>query len=254
VIDGIPPDLIFPLLGFALVVTMVGGLLARFQAENRGARSREELTAYQVALLAGGRRRVAETALAYLTWAGVIDARESTKSLVLKAAPPKDTLLLEVERALVGSIAPSGTQPTMPLASAKEGARQIEASVTGLVIAESKRTALTLLTVLPSFVISAMGVAWGAQRVSAGLTVGFGPLIPVVAVIYGIWSLAVPPFLTSRGRRVLEKARVKYDEHLKVAQFGVTSLPVDQGMYLVALYGRDAMTGGLIPLQNVLRG
>jgi uncharacterized protein (TIGR04222 family) len=252
--DRIPPDAIFLMLGLALLATIVGALLARYRAENRGAGSKEELSAYQVAFLAGGRRRVAETALAYLNWAGVIDARENTKSLVLKAPPAKDVLLLEVEKALVGSIAPSGTPPTMPLASAKEGARQVEASMRGLVIVESRRLALTLLAVLPSGVIAGLGLAWSTRRVGLGLTVGFAPLIPVIAVIFDIWSLAVPPFLTARGRAVLEKTRIKHDEHLKLAQFGVTSLPVDQGMYLVALYGRDAMTGGLIPLQNVLRG
>jgi uncharacterized protein (TIGR04222 family) len=250
----IPPNLLVMVLGVVLGATVLVGLWARWQAENRGRRPASELTAYQVAMLAGGRRRVAETALAYLDWAGVIEAREQTSRLVLKAPPKNGVSLAVVERALVGSISPSGSSPTLPLASAREGAREVAAGMDGLLVPMRTRALLNLITVVPAGVVGVFGLVWALGRASAGLPVGFGPLIPVLAGVYLVWWLSNQPAVTLQGRRALEKVRLLYDDSLAMAEMGVTSLPIEKGLYVVALYGPDAMTGGLSPLRKVIRG
>jgi hypothetical protein len=82
--------------------------------------------------------------------------------------------------------------------------------------------------------------------------VGFLPVVAVVAVIVVLTALPRGVRLTDAGRAVLRAERERFDPDLKIARVGVTSLPIESGLYIVALYGGDAMTGELSPLRRIL--
>jgi hypothetical protein len=58
--------------------------------------------------------------------------------------------------------------------------------------------------------------------------------------------------LTNAGRAALAEEARRVRDDLETAQVGVTSLPIERGLYLVAVFGRSVMTGELAPLRRVL--
>lgn len=207
---------------------------------------------YQVAYLAGGRRRVAETALGYLILLGVVEVREQTRRLVLRTPPRPDDPLQPVELALVNSIPMDGIGPALPLAAARDGARRVEPTMGGLCIPPATAVALRALTATLSLVV-ALGVAvWSVGRLTSGLGMGWAPLLVPLAVGLGVWGGSARPIRTTVGRRLLAEMRRRHDPDLGMAAIGVTSLPAERAMYIVALYGRQMLTGGLLGLRNLL--
>jgi uncharacterized protein (TIGR04222 family) len=237
----------------ALLGLMVLGVaissVANHRAVRTGTRPVERVTFYQLAHLAGGRARVAEVAAAYLVWAGLVEARVNARTLALRAAPAADVELAPVERALIATIPPEGGRVAIPMSAARDAARWVEGNLVGLVVAgrQSWMVALpAIVTAVAAAVISA-GVWLAAET-----AVGFLPVVSVVAVVVILTALPRGVRLTNAGREVLDVERERFDPDLPIAHVGVTSLPIESGLYIVALYGNDAMTGELSPLRRIL--
>lgn len=207
---------------------------------------------YRVAYMVGGRVRVAEVAVAYLAWAGLVEARFNTGVLALRSAPSAEVELTPVERALLAMIPPQGAKPTMAMSAARGAAGWVEAELGGLVVPARRvwiAAAPALLSALISLVVS-VGVLLGV----GGTSWDFLPVVPLVAAIVGLIAFPRGVKLTTAGREVLDAERDRFDPDLRLAQMGVTSLPIESGLYIVALYGRATMTGELAPLARVLAG
>ncbi len=87
---------------------LIGGVVAglwyrRWAVAARPGRHRPEPTAYQLAAMVGGGRRVAEVAAAFLVWNGVFEVRENSQRLVLASPPSPPTEFHPVERAMINA-------------------------------------------------------------------------------------------------------------------------------------------------------
>jgi uncharacterized protein (TIGR04222 family) len=210
-----------------------------------------DLTFYQVAYLAGGARRVAETALSYLIWAGLVDVREGARTVALRGAPSKDAELAPVERALVATIPAHGGSPTYALGAAREAARFVEDGLGGLIVPSKLATLVAVTAVAPSLLAGTIAIAVMVALRSRGAPLGFMPVVPVLGLVVALVISVGRSRLTTSGRAALTHLLDLYDSDLNVAAAGVTSLPIERGLYLVALYGRPAMTGGLSGLRRI---
>ncbi len=251
---GLGPDTVLTWAGLAIVVAMIVFVAPRVFARRATPPYPGDPTFYQAALMAGGRRRVVETALGFLVWSGVIEVRERTASLVLRALPPADAHLEPVERALIGSVRPEGSSLSMPLSAASLAVSELERRMDGLMLPPWLTATVRFVTLLILGVTVVISGWWMEQRLADGLTVGLVPMVVLAGFGAGWWVLVAPPAVTGTGRASLERLRRRYDPDLEIASIGVTSLPVERAMYVVALYGRDALTGGLGSLRRVLVG
>ncbi|GEM_PF-3416637 len=251
---GLGPDTVLAWAGLAIVVAMATFLGARVFALRSSPPFPGEPTFYQAALMAGGRRRVVETALGFLVWAGVLEVRERTGCLVLRALPPPGARLEPVERALVNSVTAEGTPLSMPLAAASLAAAEMERRMEGLMPPPWLTAVVRFTTLVVLGVTVVVAGWWMEQRLAAGLDIGLVPLVALAGFGMGWWVLVAPSPVTGTGRASLERLRRRHDPDLEIASIGVTSLPLERAMYVVALYGRDALTGGLGSLRRVLVG
>ncbi|MDH4116259.1 MAG: TIGR04222 domain-containing membrane protein [Acidimicrobiia bacterium] len=218
---------------------------------SRGSSPPEELEFYQVAYLAGGPSRVAEVALSYLVWAGLVDVRSAAGSLALVSAPNRAVELAPVEKALVATIPPEGRTPGFPLGAAREAAAGVADRLSGLVVPPG----LSLLALAPAVGASiiAAGIATAVMlSVEQGTPTGFLAIVPLVGVIVVLTAVSGRSRLTETGQQALADVRAARADDLALAELGVTSLPIESGLYIVALYGRPAMTGGLLSLRRLL--
>jgi uncharacterized protein (TIGR04222 family) len=223
--------------------------VANLRVARSGSRPAERVTFYQLAHLAGGRARVAEVAVAYLVWAGLVEARANACTLALRSGPAANVELAPVEQALIATIPPEGGGPGLPMSAARDAARWVEGNLVGLVVAARQSWMVALPAMVSAVVAAVISVGvWLASEVD----VGFLPVVSVVAVIVALTALPRGVRLTNAGREVLEVERERFDPDLPIAQLGVTSLPIESGLYIVALYGNDAMTGELSPLRRIL--
>ncbi len=251
---GLEPDAVLTWAGLAIVAAMATFLAARILALRTSGPVTDDPTFYQAALMAGGRRRVVETALGFLVWAGVIEVREATGQLVLRAAPPAGVRLEPVERALVNSVTMEGTPAGFPLSAAALAAADLEREMGDLMLSPRITAIIRFVTLLVLGVTAVVVGWWTEVRLAAGADVGWVPVLALLAVALGVWVAVAPPPVTGSGRQALERLRRRYDPDLEIAAIGVTSLPVERAMYVVALYGREALTGGLLSLRNILVG
>lgn len=251
---GLEPDAVLTWAGLAIVAAMAAFLATRILALRSAGPTTADPTFYQAALLAGGPRRVVETALGFLVWSGVIEVRENTGQLVLRAAPPAGARLEPVERALVNSVTMEGAPASFPLSAAAMAARDVERDMGDLLLSP-RLTAVVRFVTLVILGVTAVVVGWWTEaRLSAGSPVGWVPVAAVVALGLGMWVAVSRPPVTAAGRDVLERLRRRHDPDLEIAAIGVTSLPLERAMYVVALYGREALTGGLLSLRRILVG
>jgi uncharacterized protein (TIGR04222 family) len=242
-----------------LVVIGLGVLAAAARQRRLSAAGRDtpgELTTYQVAYLAGGSRRVAETALAYLTWANLVEARPGGRRLALVGRPREGVPLHPVERELLGRIPMEGGSPALPLSAAVAAAERSvgtpDLDLAGLVIDRRDRRFLHALVLVPAL-LSALGA--GGLMVALAVReapIGLLPTVPLAAAIVSATALADRSFLTRTGREALAALEIRHRRDLALADMAVTSLPIEQGLYVVALRGRPAMTGNLAPLRRVI--
>jgi uncharacterized protein (TIGR04222 family) len=125
----------------------------------------------------------------------------------------------------------------------------VEADLSGLVVARRHLWMVALPALVSAVVAAAIAVGVSA---ASDINVGFLPVVAVVAVIVVLTALPRGVRLTDAGRAVLGAERERFDPDLPIARVGVTSLPIESGLYIVALYGSDAMTGELSPLRRIL--
>lgn len=223
--------------------------VAHQRAARAGTGPAERLTFYQLAHLAGGRARVAEVAIAYLVWAGLVEVRVNARTLALRSTPSEGVELAPVERALIAMIPSEGGRAALPMSAAREAARSVEASLGGLVVAGRQSWTVALPALVSAVVAAVISVG---VSLASDISVGFLPVVAVVAVIVILTALPRGVRLTDAGRAVLGAERERFDPDLEIARVGVTSLPIESGLYIVALYGGDAMTGELSPLRRIL--
>lgn len=212
-----------------------------------------DLSLYQLALLAGGTRRVSDTALAYLTWSGMLEVRESTDRLVKLPGMGTVPDLHPVEASVLGAVDTSGVRPEAAMGAGRQAAREAVSLPPGLVVDARWLLALDLAALGGCGLVA----AWAAWRTLAGegAAAGFVPLVGVLAVVYAIWWFAYGrPRVMGAGEVLLERVRRVYDSDLELAAVGITSLPAERAMHVIALYGRDALTGGLSGLRKVMTG
>lgn len=234
-----------------MAVCVVSSTVLHHRAIGRGSPPAEQLEFYRVAYLAGGRSRVAEVALAYLVWVGLVEVRISTRTVALRSTPAEGAPLAPVERALLATIPAQGGKPTLSMAAARDAAGWLGSEMSGLVVPPRTSLLISLPSIIGSLLaaIVSLGVIIG---VSPGTPLGILAIVPVVSLIVLLTTLRRGPRVTKAGRVALDQERDRLDPDLAIAQMGVTSLPIESGLYIVALYGRDAMTGQLAPLARVL--
>lgn len=240
-------------LGVMLAVSMAVTLFARIWLTRPDAPRSDDLALYQLALLAGGPRRVSDTALSYLTWSGMIEVRESTDRLVRVVGVNTVPDLHPVELAVLGAIDPAGVRPEAAMGAGRLAAQREVVGLDGLVVGPRTRLALGVLALAGCGSV-VLGSAWWAVSADP-VTTGFVPLLALIAILYSAWWFSTGlPRLTGAGQATLDAIRPGYDQDLQVAAIGVTSLPARRAMHVIALYGRDALTGGLSALRKVVSG
>jgi uncharacterized protein (TIGR04222 family) len=233
-----------------IVAGLVGAGVVQRRSEHAVADFTDrDLTFYQVAYLAGGPKRVAETALAYLTWAGLIEVREGARAIAARGAHRRQADFAPVERALLATTPPEGGSPAYALGAAREAAAWVEGELAGLVIPRRVAATIAAIAIIPAMIAGVLAVA--LIVVLGGDGIGFLPVVPVLSVFVALAASVTRTPLTALGKAAVSRLSDLYDEDLRVAAAGVTSLPIERGLYLVALYGRPAMTGGLAALRRV---
>lgn len=236
-----------------LALLMAATLGARIWFTRPGEAPGVDLSLYQVAMLAGGPGRVSDTALAYLTWSGMLEVRESTDRLVripgMRIVPD----LHPVEVSVLAAVDSAGVRPEAAMGAGRQAAREAVSLPSGLVVEPRMLAVLDVLAVGGCCLVAAW-VAWWSL-VKNGSTAGFVPLVGVLAVVYAVWwTFYGRPRVMGDGEACLERIRRDYDSDLALAAVGVTSLSVERAMHVIALYGRDALTGGLSGLRKVMTG
>lgn len=237
-----------------LAATMIVALVARWWlvAGSSGGWG-GDLRLYEKALLSGGVSRVSDTALAYLVWTGMIEVRESTQRLVRIVGPGALPDLHPVEAAVLGAVDPVGVRPDLAMATGREAGRSHVHLPPDHLVPDRARTIVDAVVLAGAFGVVAGAVWWLVAGESSGT--GFVPLLALTALLVAVWWVVVGrPRLTAHGGEVLESLRRGYDDDLAVAAIGVTSLPMDRALTIIALYGRDALTGGLSGLRTILTG
>lgn len=237
------------LLGVMALGVVVSAVLQRMAVKTR-VDAVDGLGFYQAAYLAGGPRRVAEAGFAYLVWAGLIEVRTNTKSVALRALPGPGVELRPVEVALIATVPPEGGGLSMSLGAAEAASDWLLEELDGLVVSPRRR----LLAAAPALGTATLtGVVGAVVALSAESAVGLLPLVPLTALVVVLASVRFGrPLLTVAGKRSIDALRERYDSRLADAKRAVTGLPIEAGLYIVALYGREAMTGDLTPLARVL--
>lgn len=240
-------------LGVVLVATIVATLAARSTLTRPGDSPGVDLTLYQIALLAGGRSRVSDTALSYLTWSGLIEVRESTDRLVRLVGADSVPDLHPVEMSVLNAIDAAGVRPESAMAAGRYRAGEEIGGLDGLVVPHAWQTWLGAITMIGCGAVLVATLIWLTSMETTGS--GFLPLLALTAAVYAVWwFVGGRPRLTGTGHALLEEIRARFDSDLQIAAIGVTSLPLTRAMHVIALYGRDALTGGLSGLRKVMTG
>lgn len=247
------PALVASLLAAVLIGVVVVAVVWRSRLMHRGPATAEP-SFYQIAYLAGGPRRVAETALAYLVWAGVIEVRERTRKLVLLAVPRRDQPLEPVERAIVSLVETQGSGVTLPMAAATDAGAAVADEMPGLAVSPADWRRILGAVAAGGLGIVAVVAVWTWARLSADRSLGLVPAVGLAALAVVLVTMTDRPYATLAGDEAVARMREQLDTDLEVAVGGVTSVPIERAMYLVALYGRPVMTGGLSPVRQVLTG
>ncbi|HJR93735.1 MAG TPA: TIGR04222 domain-containing membrane protein [Acidimicrobiia bacterium] len=239
-------------LGAVLLATVIVTLAVRAFSVRNADTSTHDLALYQMAMLAGGAQRVCDTALSYLTWSGMIEVRESTDRLVRIVTAEKVSDIHPVEASILAALDATGVKPGAPLAAGRRSAHRHVGGLDGLTVTSSSLLVSGLVVTVGCAAVVLGAIAWMASSPAPS---GFVPLIAVFAVVYaGWWVTSGRPRITAAGHEVLDRVRSRLDPDLQIAAIGVTSLPLERAMPVIAMYGRDALTGGLSGLRKVMTG
>lgn len=236
-----------------IAVTMLVTMAGRLWLIGRGSPPPHQLTLYQVAMLAGGPGRVSDTALSYLVWSGMLEVRDITDRLVRVVGVNTIADLHPVELAVLGAVDPNGVRPEAAMGAGRMAARDHVEGLAGLMVDPFRGRWVDVAALVGSGLVAASGLWWLAAEERT--RTGFVPLMVLLALLYGLWWFAAGrPRRTRAGGEVLERMRRHYDDDLEIAAVGVTSLSLERAMHIIALYGRDALTGGLAGLRKVMTG
>lgn len=241
------------LLGLIVAGIILGAVLhAQWMAGSRdAARAVGDVTFYQAAALAGGARQVAITALCYLVWTGMVEVREGSKSLALVRPPAPNIPLAGVEQAILGVIPFDGRPAAGVVGIATVAAAVVEEEIPELLVPPSVRSRLAAVVIGPALLAGLVACGVWISNAASRSSLGLIPVVPVVAAVVILVSIIGGSRRTPAGNEMLRLLRDWYSDDLTVAAAGVTSLPIEQGIYLVALYGRAAMTGGLGAVRRI---
>ena len=236
-----------------LAATVTGGVWYRRAVVQSRRRDRGyEPTAYQLAAMVGGERRVAEVAAAFLVWTGTFEIRENTKRIALAAAPNPNTEFHPVEVAMINTAGLEGAPAGAVIGAGRAAAESVPRDVPALAVDSDTRGRLAAI---PGVVGSAVALIlgwWMLVASSAGDPLGWTPVVFGVALIVAGTAFIDPPFATEAGRAVIERRRNETEADLEAAAAGVSNLSLVRGLTLVALYGKPVMTGNLIGLRNLI--
>jgi uncharacterized protein (TIGR04222 family) len=240
-------------LGAVLAATMVVSLVMRSLSVRSGSAEAGELALYQIAMLAGGPQRVSDTALSYLTWSGIVEVRESTDRLVRVVAKTPAADIHPIETSILNAIDIAGVKPGAAMAAGRRAAARHVEGLDGLVVSPASLRISSLVVALGCGAVVG-GTAWWIAATGSPTT-GFVPLVALTALVYAGWWLSHGrPRITGVGAEALDRLRARLDPDLQIAAIGVTSLPLERAMTVIAVYGRDALTGQLSALRKVMTG
>jgi hypothetical protein len=139
------------------------------------------------------------------------------------------------------------------MGAGRQAAREGVSLPPGLTVDPRLLLVLDLVAVGGCVLVATWAAWWSLSR--DGAAAGFVPLVGTLALVYAIWwALYGRPRVMGAGETCLERIRRDYDSDLALAAVGVTSLPAERAMHVIALYGRDALTGGLSGLRKVMTG
>lgn len=248
----VPPGMVMVAAGAILAAGLVVAMVVRTRLLDGDASPRTELTFYQVAYLAGGPARVADTALAFLVWSGLVEIRDRTGMLALRSEPRQDAHLTPVEAVIVSNLSLEGGRPDLAMTAARYAARHLDEELEGLVTSRRSRRMWLMAMLAPAALVAAGTCGWMIARLAVGADVALVPAVTLAAVAMALVAFLDQPWLSRSGRRALGRQRDAVEEWMESASVGVTSLPVEDAMYVVALFGREAMNGGLAPVRRVL--
>jgi uncharacterized protein (TIGR04222 family) len=235
---------------------LIGGVVAglwyrRWAVAARPGRHRPEPTAYQLAAMVGGGRRVAEVAAAFLVWNGVFEVRENSRRLVLASPPSPSTEFHPVERAMINAAGLEGAQADRVLGAGRlVAAEKVGGDLAGLAIPPSERSRLAAIPSVTGLVV-ALVVGWWMLATDSPL--GWTPVVCAVALVVAALGLVEVPYATGAGRELIARRREELSADYDRLALGITALPVVSAMTILALEGRLAMNGELTPLRNVTR-
>ena len=236
-----------------LAVTVVGGVwyrraVVRVRRRDRG----YEPTAYQLAAMVGGERRVAMVAAAFLLWTGTFETRENTKRIALAAAPNPNTDFHPVEIAMINTAGLEGAPAGAVIGAGRAVAEARPREVPALAVDSETRGRLAAIPGVVGSTVALILGWWLLVASSAGDPLGWTPVVFGIALVVAGTAFIDPPYATEAGRHVIERRRSETEDDLAAAAAGVTNLTLVRGLTLVALYGRPVLTGNLMGLRNLI--
>ena len=216
------------------------------------------LSTYEVARLAGGGRRVAESAIAALVHTGRAELVPDRRIRRTAAAPPADAY----ERAVWNLMIPTGwtdldklrTQAASPVIGALQ-ALDAALESRGLLLPAAARARLNRLPLLVGLGLGAFGLAKLVVGLSRHRPVGFLVVMLVVLVQAVVWLRAsTRVWATGRGRRLLAELEPTVRAGQQQQQQQPQAASGDTVALAVALFGVDELTGfGHSTLQTYLK-
>lgn len=237
-VDGGAPDAIqgqdfLRIFGQAGLAALVLILVLHQLVVGFGGGSVGQPSLYELAWLAGGRRRVLQTAVAQLYGNGqlVLLSGGFAKAVSADKGAPREPLEKAVW-ATLGLAKKPWLQTKLALSECE--ALQVSLRAKGLLLEEGRRSLLRLLTALLVLPLLAVGSLRFWHGLVAGRPVGFLALLLLVYIGVGALLLVRIPFASQRGQRCLQQARstfknqrdveVSYSDPLLARRFALYGL------------------------------
>lgn len=236
-----------------VAATIAGATLRRRALAVTPGDAKHRPTVYQLAAMVGGERRVVEVAAALLVWSGLFEVREKTKRLVLSGPPSAANEFHPVEIALINAAGFEGAAARSVLDAGIGAAEAVAVDAPGLAVDRATRTRIAAIPGVAGATTALVLGWWLWIQLVTGDPVGWVPVVFGLAFIVAGLALIDPPYATTWGMDIVRERRHELEGSLEIAGLGVTSMPLVEGMSVVALVGRPAMTGSLSGLRNVLR-
>lgn len=203
-------------------------------------------TPYELAYVAGGRKRVAETLLASLVHFQLLSVNIGTRQLQRVGKPIPGMSLLERE-------ALAALDKPMSYGQAKARIARMGGAMTSLrdTIREKEyihrlgaRLLLKLMVFLPVAVVLAIGCAKLRIGWELGRPVGFLILFSLAMMVLGLAFALKSGWATPLGRKLLRDSKDKLDPLKEMAPAGAPYMRSNEVAAVTALYGVTVFDGG----------